>query len=204
MANWVVNNVATGKQLTISEMKEKTGGGGDNKCPTDGVNLVGVGSDLVPEDISIKKCNQCGWWWFPESEVFKFVKAMNARREYVKLWNKSDWLNYAWPALALVVLMSGLVGAVAVVREQQRGVTQATERIKELSVVQVSSGTIEVRFKADVAVEKVEYKMTNELRFRSVNVNLEGEYMVAKISGLRKGLYVVRVMERESRLEVKY
>ena len=89
-----------------------------NHCPKDGSNLISGKSDILPEAITAKKCQACGWWWMPGDSIFDYRAAIAAKKSYVKWWGRpSDSLMMLLPALMMVVMAVGIAYGIGVIRK---------------------------------------------------------------------------------------
>lgn len=202
--NWVVNNIADGRVVAAKEKAGLADGEiGKNLCPIDKTMLSVPGKGTVPDDLAVQKCSHCGWWWFPGNEIFKFSRAFEVKKSYVKLWNKNDWMAYAWPALVLVLMLLGVGGGVWLVRQRQQVAVPAAVGVREFLAVQRASGVVEVRFKSEVVVGEVEYCMAERRGCVVLKPEVEGEFYVVRLAGLEPGKYVMQVVGREYEFEVR-
>lgn len=204
VANWVVNNLASGKQpaLTVVGVETKVGDG-QNKCPTDGTNLISPPRDAVPEGLAAEKCLTCAWWWFPGDELFKFQQAFAAKSEYLRKWKKNDWTAYAWPALVLAILVGGLTGSVVLIKSRQEAVINAALGVREFVATPLGQGTVEIRFTSETHIQQAEYRNALSRDWTLADVSPEGNMYLIRLRNLEKGTYFVRIQSKEFEFEVK-
>jgi len=204
-ANWVVNNLATGKEMRIEPLLTKTETNeGKSTCPQDGTLLMTPAREAVPEDMVILRCDLCGGWWFPGDEIFKFKQAFRDKQAYLRSWRKVNWLTYAWPALVLALMVAGVGGGVWLVREQQRIISQASYGVKDFVVIDYGQGKVEMRFGAGEAVGEIEYRQTQAYAWHTAKAyETEGGYKVT-LPRLTPGVeYVVRIGSDQFKFKVK-
>jgi Zn-finger nucleic acid-binding protein len=204
MANWVVNNLASGKPVQVQPLKASVVSRlGGNVCPTDGARLVTPARGTVPEGLVVEKCSQCGWWWFPGDELFKFADAFKTKVAYVRVWERREWFVYAWPALVLVLMVMGLTASVSLVKNRQSTAINAGVGISEFVSIPWGEGRLEVRFKSDSVVNTIDYRQKGSGERVGVPVKLDGDVYQAVIEGLEPGEYVVAILDREFTVQVK-
>lgn len=202
VANWVVNNLAEGKEVNIQPTNGKLDGGGSLKCPLDEALLSGVSEEVAPHGVRSMKCSVCGGWWFELNGIFDFAKAYKLKSDYLQTWKKTDFMNLAWPALVLVLLVGGVFGGVYLVRQEQQTTIIASYGIFDLTIIKLDRDEIEVRFKSKNRVDYVEYRMVGELDWMLVPVKTEGEYLVAGVDAMETGQYEIKVGDTTRVIEI--
>lgn len=198
VANWVVNNMAAGKEIQAvrSGLVNKSDQG-TNKCPLDGTLLISLPKDVVPEGLSAGKCITCAGWWFPGDELFNFQTAMRTKENYIKQWHRKDWMTYAWPALVVGVLLVGIGGGVKLINDRQQASINASVGVSQFVPIIQGQGEAEIRFKTQVSVGQVEYKKVQDEQWQTVGISLENGWYVVRLSGLDKGQYIMRILEKD-------
>lgn len=79
---------------------------GENTCPRDNSKLETYAGEGVPEDIIVRRCNQCKWWWFPTDTLFRFKPAQAARQRHMKAMGMAATLAaIALPLMVLTVIV---------------------------------------------------------------------------------------------------
>lgn len=195
VANWVVNNVAAGKEIKADRAGvEPVFGQGTNRCPVDGTLLLNPPKGSIPDDLAAEKCITCSGWWFPGDELFNFQTAFKAKTNYLKQWKKGDWVSYAWPALVVAFLGVGIIGGVVLVKNRQQATISASIGVNEFVATTVSQGQVEIRFKAEHRIETVEYKRWDEVVYKTATVEIVNGWNLVRISGLSSGEYQMKIM----------
>lgn len=197
VAPWVVNRVAEGETVTISPREVARGGlqMGTATCPEDQVKLVAVSTEQVPYDLRVLKCDKCGWWWFPGNDLFLFQDAYEVKRNYYRMWRKPELLKWVLPALAVLVLVVGLSGGVALVKNSSQTTIGASVGVTQFSVTYLGESRELVAFKTERIIETVEQRKVGELNWEQVPVKWQGGEYVVRLTNLEYGAeYEVRIL----------
>ena len=143
----------------------------------------------------IKKCRQCGWFWFPGNSLFSFKPAQEAKVNYYRLWNlPPSTKGLMLPVAVLLVLVGGAAVAVRLVRDQQRAIIDAAGVVSEFSVVYLGSGTEVVSFKSVTPLTTVDYRRSIDSEWTPVVVNKAGQIYSFSLVGLEEGTeYELRI-----------
>jgi len=208
VANWVVNNVAAGKPI-----KAETAGGESglaagvqptNICPLDRSKLSAPAAETMPTGVAALRCEMCGGWWFGKGELQKLQSAYLARAEYERQWKKPNWTAFAWPALVLAIMVAGIGGSVTLVRQQQRAAIQASYGVREMVVLNLGRGEVEIRFKANVPIGTAEFRKSDSRVWSEVGVEQEEGGFKIRLKGLAADQeYLVRIAEKEYKFTVR-
>ena len=201
LANWVVNNVADGKPLRVEPKNlKKAASGGLHSCPTDATTLTAAPEEMKPEGVEVGRCHLCGGWWFPGDSLFTFRRGYETKKEYMKAWKMPEWSRFAWPALALAVLVTGLGVTVNLVRQRTQMAVPAASMlpVSDFVVAEVEPGKVVIWFKSSEAMDTIEYKKETDTEWVMMLVAINnGGYMV-DVQGLESGAtYQVRIVEQE-------
>ena len=173
-------------------------------CPLDGSKLASVPKDVVPESVAALRCVTCGGWWFGADGVFKFAEGYQAKSSYVKSWRKSSWTELAWPALVLTLMIAGVSGGVVLVRDQQRAAIQASYGVRDLVVLDMGRGVVEIAFKANVPIDAAEIRREDSGGWSRVTVESDNGGFKIRLQGLGAGArYLLKVGAKEYRFTVK-
>ena len=103
---------------------------GEERCPRDNQVLVKYAGENVPLEVTVKRCNLCGWWWWAGDELYKFKPAQEAKMVYYKMWgNVGEPGSILLPLVTLIILLTGLIiGLLATQVKQQVGVPAYQQR----------------------------------------------------------------------------
>lgn len=211
MTGWVINRIAqVSEEKFVIERKNAppAGGGatgGNGTCPTDGSKLFIPGGEELPSQVTIRKCNKCGWWWLPDDQVFELQRAYSLRRDYMQTWNtKPRWQTMVWPAIISLVLTIGLVGGVGLVARRQQASIGATVGISNWSVTYLGGGKALVNFDSGLSVSVLQYKNKSQENWLEVPAICQGSKCTATLTGLTTGEeYRVRVLGKEYTFKVQ-
>ena len=202
-ANWVVNNLADGKALKIRPGGKSIVALGKNICPKDGVLLDRPAKGTVPEHIAAGVCRKCGWWWFSGDEVFSFAQAYKKKVDYVRVWQRTEWAVYVWPALGVLIMVVGLTASVNLVRERQQASIMAQAPVMDFVATDAGAGRLQVRFKSSRGLESIDYRRQGGGEWAMATTVREGDFYVVRLEGLEAGVYEVRVSGAEFFATVK-
>jgi hypothetical protein len=170
---------------------------GTDECPNDGTKIIKYAGDQVPPGVEVKRCEKCGWWWFPTNNLFKFKPAQEAKISYFRLWGKmGDMSMLLLPVMAVVVLMVGTVASVQLVRQRQQTDVSATALVGNVDVVNIGGGQAVVTFRSQVEQTPVVlYRRAGEQNWMKVEGQIENGVGSATVLGLEKGVSYRFVVE---------
>lgn len=178
--------------------------GGKGVCPADGQMLERYSGDEVPTTLVVMRCGRCGKWWFPGDNLFRFKPALEAKKNYLRLWGLPLTRGVLLPGALVLFLTGATVVGVKTVRAPQQTRVAATGNITEFSAVYSGEGRAMAVFKAENEVGDVEYKSVDGGRWVKANTEMQNGYHVAWMEGLEEGReYVVRVEGKEYRFVAK-
>jgi hypothetical protein len=172
---------------------------GKGVCPADGAKLENYRGDLIPPNITVKKCNRCGKWWFPGDSMFNYKPATEAKINYFQKWGIGvDIRTLLLPTLALLVMISGTFVSVRMVLQKQQANIAASVGISEFNVTYTGNGQALAVFRVNKPVTQISYQKSGSLTWKEAAVVTTNGYYVAKISGLADGeQYIVSVLGKE-------
>jgi hypothetical protein len=194
---WVVNRVAEGQMRELPAAKADVARfmGKSSQCPVDQSPLFGDTSDQVPPEVVAVKCSHCGWWWFPADNLFKFKKAYEAKVSYLKWWKgKREVTMLALPAVLVLLLTVGLVGAVVNLRQKQGAVVTAAT-VSEFGAQYLGQGTEMIRFKTEKVMDWITFRRLADEVWGPVEVKLGDDgWYEARLDGLaEEQVYQVQI-----------
>jgi len=169
--------------------------GGSGVCPAEGQRLVKYSGEQVPMNVVVERCDRCGKWWFPGDNLYKFKPALEAKRNYLRLWGLPMTTGILLPLILLAILAGGAVVGVRMVREEQRTRVEAALKLKEFSVNYTGGGKAVVVFKTPQAVSKIDYRMKRSGGWRTAEVEVINEYKAATLTNIVEGeTYIIRIL----------
>lgn len=174
-------------------------GNGTDECPLHvGTKLERYRGDSVPLDMVVKKCHQCGWWWFPGNTIFEFKPAQEAKINYHRLWNlPASSGGLMLPIAALVVLLAGAVIATRLVSQQQFIYTNAASVVSEFSSTYLGNGQAMISFMSQTKLTEVEFKRLGDSEWKLVPVSSETYFYELDLNGLEENaVYQVRIFTK--------
>lgn len=198
---WLANRVST---KTLDKWPQ-TGvtrawaGNGTDECPVHvGMELQRFTGDSVPSDMVVKKCRQCGWFWFPGNTIFSFKPAQEAKINYYRLWNlPPSSAGLMLPIAALLVLIGGGAVAIKLVRDQQYVLINASGVISEFSVTYLGDGQELLSFKSQTPVSAIQYRKLGDSVWSSALLSSQTNVYQLTLSGLEvNAIYQVQIFNK--------
>lgn len=172
---------------------------GTDSCPVHPhMKLDRYVGDSVPQNLVVKRCSLCKWWWFPHNNIFQFKPAQEAKLNYYRAWGMpADLRGLMLPVLSLLVLVSGGVVAVQLVRQQQTAILDASGVATNVVMTYLGEGRALISFTSLIDVTEIEFRSTNTNRWTPILVELENGVYQVVVTGLSEGeSYKVRILGR--------
>lgn len=188
LEGWLANRIST-KTLDKwpqTGIARSWAGNGTDECPTHvGMQLQRFIGDSVPADMVVKRCRQCGWFWFPGNTLFSFKPAQEAKTTYYRLWNLPPAAaGLMLPIAALVILIGGGVVAIKLVRDQQYAFINASGVVSEFTVTDLGSGKVIVSFRSQLPLTAIQYRRAGETEWTTVVTHSANNLYELNLSGL--------------------
>lgn len=191
LEGWLANRVST---KTLDKWPQ-TGiarawaGNGTDECPTHvGMQLQRFIGESVPADMVVKRCRQCGWFWFPGNTLFSFKPAQEAKTNYYRLWNlPPSTAGLMLPIAALVVLIGGGLVAIKLVRDQQYALINASGVITEFTAVYEGNGQVTLSFKSVLPVKFIDLRKAGDSAWTTIMITPQDQQYQFNLAGLSEG-----------------
>ena len=178
--------------------------GGSGVCPADGQKLAKYTGEQVPVNIVVKHCDRCGKWWFPGDNLYKFKPALEAKKNYLKLWGLPLTSGVLLPMALVAFLAGGTAVGVKMVGQRQQTAVSAKSRITEFSGSYSGGGRAMVVFKSDQETGGIEYRVAGDKEWRQAKMEMVNGYYVSWLENLTEGKgYTVRISGEEYKFEAK-
>ncbi|OGC92644.1 hypothetical protein A2899_01250 [Candidatus Amesbacteria bacterium RIFCSPLOWO2_01_FULL_49_25] len=171
---------------------------GSNVCPVDGTQLVRYTGEIIPDNMTVKRCERCGRWWFPTDSLLRYKPAQEAKVNYYRQWGKAaDVGSLALPALVLLIVLAGLATVVSLVKRNTGGRVAAQATVRNLAAADGGSGEMWIVW-SSAAGYKVKWRRVGEPEWRvgEPERKEEGVY-VLKLRDLEQGAEYEAVVEEK-------
>ncbi len=205
---WLANRVST-KTLDKwpqTGMAQNWAGNGSDECPVHtGTKLQRFIGESVPQDLTIKKCRDCGWFWFPGNSLFSFKPAQEAKVNYYRLWNLPPAVGgLMLPVAVLLVLIGGGAVALQLVKTQQYALINASGVITQFSAVYLGDGRAIVSFRSQLRLSAIEYRKFGDSNWVNIIVNSTTDIYQLDLSQLEENTnYEFRIFGKIYKLETR-
>jgi hypothetical protein len=170
---------------------------GNDSCPVHPhMKLDRYEGDSVPQNLTVKRCRLCNWWWFPHNTIFQFKPAQEAKVHYYRLWGMpADLKGLMLPVLSLLVLVSGGVVALQLVRQQQFAQLNASGVAADVLISYLGDGRVSISFRSLIDISEIEFKNKSALNWQKVGVALTNDLYGVEVTGLNVNqVYQVRIL----------
>lgn len=208
---WV--DAATANNLTAAELanwrrisvSSSYLSGGSGRCPADGLKMEVFKGDQIPINVVVDRCLRCGRWWFPGDNLFRFKPALEAKKNYLRLWGlPANAAAVMLPLLLVAILAGGVYTGVKMVGQRQQTQVAAKVQLSEVGATYLGQGRAMIVFRSNQPVTDVAYRNRGDDDWKQASIEENGEYYVVWMEGLEEGsVYRVRVMGEEYRFVAK-
>ncbi len=169
---------------------------GKGVCPADGMPLGDYHGEDMASSLVVKRCIRCGKLWFPGESLFVYKPTAQVRATNVPKWGV--------PLFTAVVLLIGVTVGVNMVQRQQQASVAADAGVTNVAITYAGAGKAIVVFKAQKAIETIQYKDMLSLSWKEVEIKFSDGVYVGEIDGLKEGWdYYFRIGGRDYKYRVK-